>query len=749
MSLHYFYILKCECWKTSDGKNIYKVGQTNNLNNRKKMYMTHNPYSLTYIGIFTMDMDQIKSYKYNLKNIDNEYFEVFMESLGRSEEHYRNGGGTEFWISEDIIKLVEIHLTKLGITFEFSNKDIYDGKSECIKDSSCDEEDDSEYISMDDIRKLYGLEPKKKVKAIGGAGTGGTAIETVEYDIKQKFKDVFLGGKEFREMQERLFDNVSTILKDKFELKGIVQWPTGCGKTIGILILFVLSHHYFKQKNPDKQYKGLLICPLTDIIDTLYDKTIKHISNFGLTILRGDDGELKKLKYPTNDFILVTTHASLVLDDCKSFEDLGSFEHLHYDEVHHITAKMFHTNLMKNIDKYKLLTGTSATPYTSSNEQRLKFKSLFGTPTSILDQCDFEEAIEKQWIARPIFELCALGNNLPKSVLESVSNAINSRIEKGKWKNKKVILYVPTIELMKLVYEHAISTTWKIYLANDIDHYKDTSLDFVNAKVDGQTHLLIACEKFREGSDVDGVEMTAVWMGHTISAYILLQIIGRAIRFDTLYPEKEGLCLIIRTKENEYEKSEDIMSKILLDVIDILGEPETKTPEGFRKKFKAIIQSMKIDNKTLSEKETIEHVQNFYLRRIGLERERDLMRTLTIKQFIKHLEHGLNIYNMSYTDLSKYFEEYNIILPGSFSNIWKKSIYDVCNTYNSSNKSSSDFIKIYGKYPVKLIDIFKSEKISNHFTLQKKTNILSEKYKDIPLIPTDIWNDFWELYESS
>ena len=49
----------------------------------------------------------------------------------------------------------------------------------------------------------------------------------------------------------------------------------------------------------------------------------------------------------------------------------------------------------------QFLTGTSATPKTSSPTQQKKISELFGDPLNILHKCDIDEAVREGWIAKP------------------------------------------------------------------------------------------------------------------------------------------------------------------------------------------------------------------------------------------------------------------------------------------------------------------------------------------------------------
>lgn len=105
-----------------------------------------------------------------------------------------------------------------------------------------------------------------------------------------------------------------------------------------------------------------------------------------------------------------------------------------------------------------------------------------------------------------------------------------------------------------------------IYLAIDDER---TDKYFVDSPADGAIRILFACDRYREGSDISGIEMTAVMIGNTISAYILIQIQGRSLRID--YANKEGWCLIVASCEED-ETEQDVLDRIALDILSYLGE---------------------------------------------------------------------------------------------------------------------------------------------------------------------------------
>jgi hypothetical protein len=124
--------------------------------------------------------------------------------------------------------------------------------------------------------------------------------------------------------------------------------------------------------------------------------------------------------------------------------------------------------------------------------------------------------------------------------------------------------------------------------------------------------ILFACERFREGSDVKGLEMTAVLTGNTIAAYILLQISGRALRND--YEGKEGWSLIARPSE-EGTTEDDVYDSFLIHILDFLSKNSKKyEPKEIERLLRSYIDVNRI-GKGSSVEETIKRLQAVYVRR--------------------------------------------------------------------------------------------------------------------------------------
>ena len=339
------------------------------------------------------------------------------------------------------------------------------------------------------------------------------------------------------------------------------------------------------------------------------------------TICEGHRARLSSLDIPLKEHILLTaTHASLTETDI--WDKLPNITHCHYDEVHRITGEGFHTLLQVKLKQWNttFLTGTSATPKTCAMSQHKKIAELFGTPLRIIHKCDVDEAILEGWIAQPRFGVNIMSNTADRNyVLRVFVNTIRQSIidkqAKGYWKGGKVIAYLSfrkeVCDAVTLAKE--IMPEWNIYTAvEDADASTDDT--FVSEPADGQPRILFACERYREGSDIRGLEMTIVLMGNTIGSNILLQIAGRALRND--YDGKEGWCIIVRPSE-EGTTEDDVFDCIVLQIMEFIGKEDLTTPT--KEKIKRVVEkffaSVAITGKIYNVNETIRRIQLMYARK--------------------------------------------------------------------------------------------------------------------------------------
>jgi len=509
-------------------------------------------------------------------------------------------------------------------------------------------------VSPDEIREIH----KKALSEENDDHENENMISKIpSQQLRELFFETFLPEKTPRRIQSELWDTYN-VLVTKGEYKGIVQWATGTGKSIAVMMIIVLTSYHYRQTG--KMYRGILVSNKNDIFDTL-DKYLRLLPLFGIKVIRGDHGKLSTLTIPVDCPVLITsTHQSLT--DDESWGKLGNICHIHYDEVHRITGHQFLDGLEKKVLSVPFLTGTSATPKTSDTGQHEKIHRLFGNPLSILHRCDVDESIREEWIATPRFGVSIVSNTVERvkqieAFVEVIRNTFIRKNVKG-----KIIAYLPEIKDVKEFIRYAkefLSAEWIIYNAIGDESTKNDK-EFVNAEIDTHHHILVACERYREGSDVKGLEMTAVMMGQTISAYILLQIAGRALRLD--YPQKEGWCLIMRPSESD-DTEENVFESIVLDIMTFMGKSDVLSSHEIRTIVKKYFGDVSCNGKVYDTEETIKRIQSMYERQLfqkpkkeryeHIQKRNQDLKIISKRMYFESREHPPFI-----QDPSSYFDEW-------------------------------------------------------------------------------------------
>jgi hypothetical protein len=435
-------------------------------------------------------------------------------------------------------------------------------------------------------------------------------------EIEKQFFATFLPNKPPRRIQTELWHTFKQVCAEHEKYRGIVQWATGTGKTIATLILFVLSATAHIKKG--KIFRGLMIAPKNDIFDTIIHH-IRKLSNWDIVICEGHNAQLSSLQIPIDKHVLITaTHASLT--DAQQWLKLPPITHCHYDEVHRITGDMFYKALQENLELWdtQYLTGTSATPKTCITSQHNKIAELFGNPLNVLHKCDVDEAIAEGWIAQPRFGVNVISkgmnkNDLVCSVINIVQTSIADKQSQKKWRGGKVIVYMPLrSDICQAVMKaKEMMPEAKIYTAVE-DAEASTDDMFVSDEADGTPRILFACERYREGSDIHGLEMTVVLMGDTIGANIIVQIAGRSLRYD--YAGKEGWCIIIRPSEDGTHE-DDVFDSIMLQIVDFIGQGSNPSQSKVRQIVEKYFGQMAISGKVYDVEETVRRIQTFYARK--------------------------------------------------------------------------------------------------------------------------------------
>jgi len=557
-----------------------KVGTTWHPESRKFQYTTAHATVPTYRRIYKLDPSSFTNHA-DLYNLDSIKFPVYLKKIKRSNLHVELGGGTEFyWRDEILYKIIEdfLEFHKIRI-LEIIYEDPYS-----VPPTTSD--------------------TKRRLRDIISHET-----ELRENTLWNRFLSTFLPGKTPRRIQIELWDKFDSI-SDSY--KGIVQWPTGVGKTTGMLMLTVLAAEKVRQNG--EYYRGIIVSPKNDIFDTISKDFIK-LSEFGINIYDGTHAEFSKMSFPTNKHILIiATHAAVVTSGLNS---LPPITHFHYDEVHRITGEKLFEELKVMLKTWntKFLTGTSATPLTCSGIQRDRIAELFGDDY-IMSRCDMDEAIKEGWIATPRFHVNIVSKSDDRpAILKSFVDIIEISINKKKtmnWNGGKVIAYIPTsIEDVRFASEYAKQKlpTAKIYTAIGSDK---TDTNFCNDPADGTTRILFACQKYREGSDIRGIEMTCTLVGDYTAANIMIQTAGRALRND--YHGKEGWCVIVRPSEDGTTE-ENVLDTIILNILELqcdLSKVYDKT------EIKRLVDSMLTlftNGNECDTETTILRIQSAYIRR--------------------------------------------------------------------------------------------------------------------------------------
>lgn len=433
----------------------------------------------------------------------------------------------------------------------------------------------------------------------------------------QKFTRIFLGGKQLRRIQYELWDRVLDLPKHN-GYRGIVQWPTGTGKTVAMLILIVLLAEDARSRG--LIYRGLLISPKNDIFDTIYQHFVR-LSEFGITVLDGSHGRLSSLEIPTDRPILILACHS-ALTNQTAVDRLPPIHHCHYDEVHRITGEELYTILKTKLTAWgtPFLTGTSATPKTCDPSQHRKLASLFGEELCLLHQCTVHDAVREGWIAKPRFVIKLLQKQADdkRSILRQYVDAVvTTMCQKGK--GGKAIVYLETsIDDVKYAHRYAIETypMYAFYAAIDGDRTDDA---FICAEISPDMPMfLFACQRYREGSDIRGLELTARLVINTIAAHILIQISGRALRIDG-NPNKEGWCLIARVIDEEANVTEeDVLDSIVLDIAEFMGNTGAYlTKKEVRELVETYFEELtQANGHVCTLEETVDRIQAAYMRNV-------------------------------------------------------------------------------------------------------------------------------------
>lgn len=605
-----FYIMMCLSW---DGRNKY--GTTWHLPKRKDPFFTTNPTTVSFQRCFLLDPASFAK-KEDLYALDSLHFPLWLRSRGYSTR-LEEGGGTEYYRHEDPAAVVKEFLASRGLRIvEELTKDPFPYPSVGASGAEA-EEKDADLVEEDTRIRI--------VKRTALQARWVVAVTKAEFLRVYKYPA-------FRRIQEEVWDRWAEILATQRSYRGVVKWPTGTGKTAAELILILLCFEH--EKRNGRLYRGVLIAPKNDILDTQIE-AIRKLSVFGIEVHEAYNGRFSSTVLPVDKpYLLVVTHAALAMraEDMDADADveaefrvgldrLKDITHVHYDEVHRATGQRFFDALARKLAEWgePYVTGTSATPKTSDTTQHKKLASIFGEPFTLLHQCEVAEAVEEGWIAPPRFFITQIEGTTTVertvlAVVRQTAHLVERRIAAGMFRDGKAIVYLDSLRAIKMAADLAITefpAGWRVYRATEDGTATDHA--FRSDAANGTPRILFACDKYREGSDIKGLEFTAVLMGRTIAAYILLQIIGRSLRTD--YDGKEGWCCILRPRFED-ETADDVFLHVLLDLEAMIAKtPGVSTKAVVETFVRTYFGDVTLEGRVLDVVETVERAQDMYLRR--------------------------------------------------------------------------------------------------------------------------------------
>lgn len=541
-----WYILDCAGFT----RGVVKHGTTRHVATRKDGYRTAHEWPVKYRRVFFLDPDHPDVAGAALYLLDSVAFPAWLGSRGRGGDRVSRGGGTEFYAhGDDAATLAREFFGALGVAV-----------TEELSD------DPYPYPSGSRSAAALGAEDDVAADAVAAAAVACAQPRRAREVTKAAFCATLNGGAPLRAHQDELWDEWAATLQRLRGAAGaawyetLVCWPTGSGKTIASLVLILLAAA--AERRAGRPYCGLFVAPTNDIIDTATAR-FTHLAEFGVRVVDGQRGAFSRAGFDARpsrecpDVVVVTTHAAMARSDFAAWAALPRLTHVHYDEVHRVTGANFHANLRRcrAAGGAPLVTGTSATPLTSCDSQNAGLAELFGDPLRVVHYCSYGRAIACRWVAVPRFWLRALGAVRPDSddeavaaVVAETAAAIDCRRRRGLWRGRKCIVFCDTIAETTRAEDCARAQypAWRTYAAVDGAAAGRRAADFVAAGVAdfGSADVLFACDRYREGADVAGLELTAVLLGAGAAPHTLVQIAGRALRAD--YPEKEGWCVVVR-----------------------------------------------------------------------------------------------------------------------------------------------------------------------------------------------------------
>lgn len=540
----YIYLLKTLLLQY---ENAFKIGCTGD-------YSTRLPGYGGYLGEIEYEADviEIKEVPYEIKSkyrykVDNHrlcnYAEAYLHDLYKSSRvtNPTSNRMTEFFnscekspnIDDIIIKLKQVNIIAEKIGKYDKMDHLQDFKKEKTKSKTTNREKRVQFEENNEeeerIQNEYFCNPYSFITNM-----------------------ILNGFSKLRQIQDELWN---TLKEDPDNINGIIQWPTGTGKRIAIIMVVIVLYIHYKKKG--KNFRCVIAANRNDIFQGDAWNEYQLIKYIGLKVYKGHNGELSKLDIKDDEsFLLVTTHQSLIKEGKNTIDDLSDnfkkisklkIDCMVYDETQNITSSKMYDYLIKG--EIIHLIGVSATPKTDDEEQNKKITKLFHD--KIISNCSYQVAIENEYINPCEYNI--YGYDKDSDSIEKITNIINrqisSRIDENIWFRKKFIIWIPENNSKKDEYiDHFMkNTNWKIF--KDIN---DKSFESINNTEN--PWCLVLCQKGREGYDRKDIEF-GVSIGNS-ATHLYIQEQGRSQRKD--YDGKKSELLIFTDKE----KIDEVEGKI-------------------------------------------------------------------------------------------------------------------------------------------------------------------------------------------
>jgi hypothetical protein len=264
-----------------------KNGSSWHIANRKSAAITYFPNKPKYTYVLVLDPNSFKN-EDELYALDAGFVE-FVKAKGLGEYYINEGGGTEWFLKSCPISYLELRKEFLQ----------YNG----ISIIAIIENDPYPIHDLNEEDKKVDEEEQRKIRK----------TKQLTSTSFEKFCSIFLPGKLPRRIQIELWYRFKKICDSPGDIdyRGIVQWPTGTGKTIAMLMLIVLVAERCKRRKI--HYRGLIISPKNDIFNTI-SGDFKKLSEFGIKICDGSNEKFSTLYVPRDEHVLVMAcHQALTI----------------------------------------------------------------------------------------------------------------------------------------------------------------------------------------------------------------------------------------------------------------------------------------------------------------------------------------------------------------------------------------------------------------------------------------------------